>query len=167
LHLKDEPQKTLKEIEEYLPCEKSKEKYKKLYFTIIRRAKRAGRKKIPGKNYYEEHHILPKHKFYQFKRSKWNLVLLTAREHYICHKLLYKFTGIKYHSRCRNSHHYAYKQLLLVPSFNENLNPFELRRDLRKISVNDVIKKYSYYGIVSKRKLKYYLKMMGVRYHHL
>ena len=43
--------------------------------------------------YYEEHHILPKSIFPEFTDLKihaWNSVLLTAREHFICHLLLWK-----------------------------------------------------------------------------
>jgi hypothetical protein len=49
--------------------------------------------------YYEAHHILPKALFPQYKnlsKNKWNRVLLTAREHYVCHSLLVKhFRKIK------------------------------------------------------------------------
>ena len=38
-------------------------------------------------NYYESHHIIPK--WMGGSNKKENLVLLTAREHYICHYLLF------------------------------------------------------------------------------
>jgi hypothetical protein len=40
-------------------------------------------------NYYEEHHIIPKS--LGGSNDKDNLVLLTAREHFLAHYLLYKF----------------------------------------------------------------------------
>lgn len=56
--------------------------YAKTYFKIIRTALLRG---ICSKEYYENHHILPKS---IVKNSK--TVSLTGREHYICHKLIYK-----------------------------------------------------------------------------
>lgn len=41
--------------------------------------------------YGEKHHIYPKSLFPQFARSKWNIVKLTAEEHYTCHYLLVKW----------------------------------------------------------------------------
>ena len=43
-----------------------------------------------NKVYYEKHHILPESLFPNWKKRKSNLVLLTAREHFFCHKLLIK-----------------------------------------------------------------------------
>lgn len=42
--------------------------------------------------YVENHHICPKSKdlFPEYKRSDWNLIKLTARQHYIAHHLLWK-----------------------------------------------------------------------------
>lgn len=60
--------------------------YQKLYDSIIHRAKSSDRKK--GRDvYYELHHILPK--CLGGGDENENLVLLTAREHYVCHKLLF------------------------------------------------------------------------------
>lgn len=75
--------------------------YKHIYLEIIRRAKN---EQIVGNRplniyykrrdfkdeYFEFHHILPKSIFPKFKNIKKNLVPLTAREHFICHKLLLK-----------------------------------------------------------------------------
>jgi hypothetical protein len=65
-------------------------KYSKWYFSIIENAK--------NKNYtiYEKHHILPKS--LGGSNDKDNLVNLSLREHYICHKLLTKMTkgGMKH-----------------------------------------------------------------------
>ena len=62
----------------------------KIYKTIIEKAKSQNRKKLRknqiGYVYYENHHIQPK--CLGGTNDKENLVLLTAREHYVCHKLL-------------------------------------------------------------------------------
>jgi len=59
--------------------------YKKVYEQIITKAQSENR--IKGLDiYYERHHIIPK--CLGGDNSKDNLVLLTGKEHYICHKLL-------------------------------------------------------------------------------
>jgi hypothetical protein len=60
--------------------------YFKIYGLIICKAFNEDRKKIKGSTYYEKHHILPK--CMGGSNKKDNLILLTAREHFICHKLL-------------------------------------------------------------------------------
>lgn len=70
-------------------------KYSIIYYQIIDRALSENRKKTNPKLithvYYELHHILPRSiypEFINLKKYKWNGVLLTAREHFIAHKLL-------------------------------------------------------------------------------
>jgi hypothetical protein len=58
--------------------------YTRIYKNIIERAKQQQRDKKQG--YFERHHILPKS--IGGTNSKENLVLLTAKEHYIAHMLL-------------------------------------------------------------------------------
>lgn len=58
--------------------------YQKIYEQLIEKAKREKRKK--GGVYYEQHHIIPK--CLGGTNSPSNLVLLTAREHYVAHCLL-------------------------------------------------------------------------------
>lgn len=64
--------------------------HQKIYEAIIQKAKYENRVKLSknqeGYVYYEKHHILPR--CLNGSNDKENLVLLTAREHYICHKLL-------------------------------------------------------------------------------
>lgn len=66
--------------------------YLKIYNRIIANAKLEGRKKLPKDHsdyvYYESHHIIPK--CLGGDNEKFNLVLLTAREHFLCHWLLYE-----------------------------------------------------------------------------
>lgn len=57
----------------------------KIYAAIIERALRRG---IDIHGYYERHHILPRSM--GGSDEKGNIAILTAREHYICHWLLYK-----------------------------------------------------------------------------
>lgn len=62
-------------------------KYTKIYFAIIDNAKKQSRTKSKD-SYFENHHIYPKS--LGGKNTKDNLVLLSYREHYICHWLLVK-----------------------------------------------------------------------------
>lgn len=62
-----------------------KNKYYKIYIAIIERAKNR-----TIDEYCEKHHIIPKALGGSNDRS--NLVHLTAREHFICHRLLIKIT---------------------------------------------------------------------------
>lgn len=59
--------------------------YLRIYTEIIENAKNQNRKKKQG-IYYENHHNIPK--YVGGNNSKENKVLLTAKEHFICHKLL-------------------------------------------------------------------------------
>jgi len=64
--------------------------YQKVYNDIISKAQSENRKKLKKTNsayvYYECHHILPR--CLSGTNDPENLVLLTAKEHFICHKLL-------------------------------------------------------------------------------
>jgi hypothetical protein len=59
-------------------------KYTRWYYIIINNATMAKRSK--KLNYFESHHIIPKS--FGGSNSKNNRVLLTGREHYVCHMLL-------------------------------------------------------------------------------
>ena len=65
--------------------------YEKIYNDIISKARSEDRKKIKGGIYYEAHHIIPKclggeGNAYDIRHP--NIVLLTAKEHYMAHRLL-------------------------------------------------------------------------------
>lgn len=64
--------------------------YQRIYNQIINKSNLENRKKLKRDNknytYYEYHHIIPK--CLGGLNNNENLVLLTAREHFICHKLL-------------------------------------------------------------------------------
>ncbi len=67
-------------------------KYYLLYCSIIYNARTKKREKNK-EIYFEEHHILPRCMFPEYENLKvytWNSVLLTPREHFICHYLLCK-----------------------------------------------------------------------------
>ena len=57
------------------------------YLNLIQRAKKEDRQKGQGV-YFEEHHIIPK--CLNGTDDEDNLVLLTAKEHYVAHHLLHK-----------------------------------------------------------------------------
>jgi hypothetical protein len=59
--------------------------YQKLYNAIILNAQKSIRSKKDG-SYFEKHHIIPK--CLGGSNDKNNLVLLTAKEHFVCHNLL-------------------------------------------------------------------------------
>jgi hypothetical protein len=59
--------------------------HKKIYENIIQNAISKKREKHKGV-YYENHHILPK--CLGGGEEKENKVLLIAKEHFVCHKLL-------------------------------------------------------------------------------
>lgn len=63
-------------------------KYTKIYFSIIENAKKESRNKRD--DYFESHHIIPKS--LGGEDDSDNLVLLTAKEHFLCHLLLMKMT---------------------------------------------------------------------------
>ena len=66
--------------------------YKKNYEQLIKKAKSCNR--VKGTKYYEKHHILPK--CLGGTNKKDNLVLLTAKEHFIAHLLLVEmYTGVE------------------------------------------------------------------------
>lgn len=67
----------------------SDSKYTRWYFSIIDRSRLKNRAKKEG--YFEEHHIVPRSM--GGTNEKRNRVLLTAREHFICHLLLTKMTS--------------------------------------------------------------------------
>lgn len=64
--------------------------YQKIYNDLVIKSRKEKRKKLKRDNpnyvYYERHHIIPK--CLGGDNSKENLVLLTAREHFVAHKLL-------------------------------------------------------------------------------
>ena len=75
--------------------------YEKIYNKIIekRKVEKLSKKEI----YCEGHHIIPVSFDKSLEKDENNIVNLTAREHYVCHKLLQKIALEKYG---KNSHEY-------------------------------------------------------------
>jgi hypothetical protein len=74
-------------------------KYKIWYINIIQ-----NRLNTPPKDvvYTEKHHIIPKSICSEYRNDKNNIVKLTAKEHFICHLLLTRFTKDKdYFKMCK------------------------------------------------------------------
>lgn len=71
-------------------------KYSRWYFAIIDKARSENRKRGPGR-YYERHHVLPQCLYPALSKAKDNTVLLTAREHFVCHWLLTKMVNKENH----------------------------------------------------------------------
>jgi hypothetical protein len=62
--------------------------YRKIYFLIVKRAK--NRKECPD-DFCEKHHVIPN----SFIKNNIK-VTLTTKEHYLCHKLIYKYCNKRY-----------------------------------------------------------------------
>lgn len=97
-------------------------KYKSWYDRIVSAATKQNRvrriKTDPEYVYYEKHHIIPR--ALGGSNDDQNLVLLTAREHFVCHLLLCKFVERSYVKRMiqayvrffgdKSSHHYEIRK---------------------------------------------------------
>jgi len=88
--------------------------YKKHYELLIEKAKGLPRKKGNG-HYYENHHIQPK--LFGGTNDPSNLILLTAKEHFVAHHLLAKAFGDK-HSKFWT----AYWMMCNMKNKNRNRN---------------------------------------------
>lgn len=84
-----------------------KNRYYNFYFNIIKLAKSKNRIKDKD-HYFESHHIFPK--AFGGTNEKYNLVLLTAREHFIVHACL---------TRCTRGQ-YKHKMIKALMFFNGN-----------------------------------------------
>lgn len=85
--------------------------YCRLYTQIVERAQAAQRSRDQG--YYERHHITPRS--FGGSDKKQNLVLLTAREHFICHVLL-----VKMYKNDRSKYQKMLRALILMKGSNAN-----------------------------------------------
>jgi len=75
-------------------------KYTVWYYNIINKAKS---RMANNNTYYERHHIIPKS--FGGSNKKDNIILLTAREHFVCHMLLVKMTEGTYQRKMRLAIH--------------------------------------------------------------
>lgn len=100
--------------------------YEKIYNKIIekRKVEKLSKKEI----YCEGHHIIPVSFDKSLEKDENNIVNLTAREHYVCHKLLQKIALEKYG---KNSHEYIAMTYCMFRMSNNKLygiksNDYEL-----------------------------------------
>lgn len=125
-------------------------RYGIIYYSIIEKARYENRSKKD--DYYETHHIVPRSM--GGTNQKTNLVLLTAREHYIVHLLLV---------RCVEKHN-TYKMIAALARFKkqaESGRSYELfRRTMSKYSKGELNKSFGKIWIHNKETLdiKYVLK---------
>ena len=84
-------------------------KYTKIYFAIVNNAISKNRTKQLGDN-LQTHHIIPR--CMEGKDEKDNLVVLTYREHRLCHRLLIKMT------KGEHKHKMMYAYLLFDKTFD-------------------------------------------------
>lgn len=126
-------------------------KYSKWYYTIIENARQQTRVKYQG-IYYERHHIIPKS--LGGSNNKDNLVLLTAKEHYICHLLLPKMCIVTKH---KGKMVYAFMQLSEVANSYRYPHAFtgRLYSFLKEKYIKTISGEYSYmYGVPKTEEIK-------------
>jgi hypothetical protein len=139
-------------------------KYTRWYYSIILNAQTQNRNKKDG-NYYERHHILPECWFPQYKKEFWNLVLLTAKEHFICHRLLTKMT----HGILQHKMFCAANKMLMVSSnqnrYIPNASVYLLVREefAKSLSISNIGDKNPMFGKnrSTELKLKQSIRMNG------
>jgi hypothetical protein len=118
-------------------------KYFTWYFNIIKKAKQENRKKNHLIS-YEVHHIYPrsfsKINNKDIDNSKENLILLTEKEHYVCHWLLIKSVKEKYKSKMI----YAFWRMNNKEEKRIGTRSYKISRDQRnEIERKRMIEKYS------------------------
>lgn len=116
--------------------------YERIYYAIIEKAKKANR--VKGVDvYYEAHHIIPECLGGSGRVSQWknhpNIILLTGKEHFICHRLLCKIhpenrkLAHAFWGMCNQSRNY---QERYVPS----LKAYEEAKNLHAIAMSQSMK---------------------------
>ena len=111
--------------------------YKKLYNLLITKAQR--RNRVVG--YFEVHHILPKS--LGGLNTSDNLVKLTAREHFIAHKLLFNIyrnreMGYAYHMMCVDR--YGKRKDITSKEYEEARKALSFANSLRIMSKESKLK---------------------------
>lgn len=119
-----------------------KNKYTKYYYQIINKAKLENRIKYQG-IYYEKHHIIPKCKPFSGSNENKNLVLLTPREHFLCHWLLIKMCE----GECRWKMQFALNRML------GNENNKKINKNLFSKRYFDISKKHQLEAIYSRAEI--------------
>jgi hypothetical protein len=115
-------------------------KYSKWYFNIIKNIQNTNRVKLKFSDsqyvYYERHHILPACIYPEYKNlyiNKWNKVLLTPKEHFICHWLLTKCFDSTF---CSIKMHHAMKMLNIASDQHSRVKYTSWQYQTIRISTN-------------------------------
>lgn len=104
-------------------------KYTRIYFKIIDNAKLRGNDKSKINTYTESHHIIPVS--LNGDKGIQNTVLLTAKEHFICHRLLIKMTNGWNKEKMKHAFSYmVFTNKNRKLSRKINSNQFELARKI-------------------------------------
>jgi len=115
--------------------------YEKIYNDIVAKARAEDRKKVKGGVYYEAHHIIPKcmggdGRSYDILHP--NIILLTAKEHYMLHRLLCKIypnnKGLQYALWMMINGSSKYKRFIPSGKVYENL-----KQEYSKLLKNRII----------------------------
>ena len=121
--------------------------YEKNYYDYCSYVKTLNRKKEkrllkdgslnPNYVYYEIHHILPKS--IGGSNEKYNLVLLTAREHYLAHYLLYKIY-LNYNNSLTNKMSLAFHLMSMYNGSSDRKYKNSRLYEKTKVNLNEYIK---------------------------
>ena len=109
-------------------------KYKKLYFSIITRSLNEGREY--DSSLHEKHHIVPTS--LGGKNNSDNIVILTFREHFVCHLLLTKFTL----SQAKQKMHCALRMMMNKSKHNNRVLT-QRQYELARYSLSKIKRKMS------------------------
>jgi hypothetical protein len=124
-----------------------KNKYSNWYFAIIKKAKEQQRTKTDN-TYYENHHIIPKS--LGGTNRVLNLVLLTAKEHFIVHLLLVKMVQDpdvyrmlnavrRFKNTVRNSNEFNILKSFLSKFSKGRLNPSYGKKWIHNVHTNEIL----------------------------
>jgi hypothetical protein len=122
--------------------------YKKVYDNIINRAKDRNWNRLSAMEYVERHNIVPRS--LGGKDTKDNLAFLTAREHFICHWLLYKLSEGSNKSKMAN----AWFRMCQTNEFQSRYNSKHYSRARKAFSDNNPFKSTDIIEKVKNRMIK-------------
>ena len=111
-------------------------KYTRWYYNIITNAQT---RILPSSVYTEKHHVIPKS--LGGNNSKFNLAVLTAREHFLCHWLLTKMTVGDHLSKMN----YAFIRIASSPYGDRKMTSkkFEVIKNIKRFHTSETKSKIS------------------------